>query len=512
MRVLITDGTSLVGRETAKALLARGHSVRVLVNTNDGGSSDVSGVEPWTATIDDREKLRGAAEDCEACIHIASINTERAAQTFARLNVEGTRNISLEASRANVRRLVYLSALGAEDGDSDFHLSRRKAEAIVRNYTAQWVICRVGTIYGPGDEIFSPLLQAIRTFPVMPVLMRGDVPFQPIWGEDLGNALAAAATRHDLAGRVLDLAGPDETTLHEVLDRMCHLTNRNPVRLPVPGAIAELGARLAQAVGAELPVGRAEFVMAREGVLRPAHLNMLPEIIERAPTPLDLGLRKLLDGQPEQLPHEGVGNLERRRFWADIAGARFTPEQLFSKFCEQFSTVTPDQMDLDAEPGTPRKLRDGATLTMALPIRGHVQVRVVDSTPTQLTLVTLAGHPFAGGVRFLTEKRGDLLRFEAQVYERAANVVDWVSMRTVGHLVQGSTWKSVVEAVAHESGGVATGGVQEETVTLDDEQAHRIESWFEDLVDESRQAANRPGAPAIPRPPVSVAPQESESR
>ena len=38
--------------------------------------------------------------------------------------------------------------------------------------------------------------------------------------------------------------------------------------------------------------------------------------------------------------------------------------------------VTPDQMDLDAEPGTPDAvLEEGQTVTMALPMRGTVQVR-----------------------------------------------------------------------------------------------------------------------------------------
>jgi NADH dehydrogenase len=117
--------------------------------------------------------------------------------------------------------------------------------------------------------------------------------------------------------------------------------------------------------------------------------------------PLDQGLRRLLDALPEQLSEEGTGALHHNRYWADIEGATVDAATLFGQFCGRFQEVTPDVMDLEVEPGTPTAVLDcGETVTMALPMRGTVQVRVAELGPTSLTLQTVEGHPLAGAVCF----------------------------------------------------------------------------------------------------------------
>jgi NADH dehydrogenase len=147
-------------------------------------------------------------------------------------------------------------------------------------------------------------------------------------------------------------------------------------------------------------------------------------------------------------------------------------------------------MDLEAEPGTPSTIAEGVTLTMALPLRGSIQVRVQEVTPRRITLVTLRGHPLAGAVRFLAEPRGQGVRFEVQVYDRSGNVADWLMMRTVGSQVQNATWRRLVDRVVEASGGEAPDGVQYERDTLDDDQAGEIEAWLTELV-QARQRQSR---------------------
>ena len=82
----------------------------------------------------------------------------------------------------------------------------------------------------------------------------GDQPFQPIWAEDLGKAIAMAVERKDLATRTLELAGTEETTMNDVLDRFATITGKDPARIPVPGFLATLGAKAAGMFGVDLPV------------------------------------------------------------------------------------------------------------------------------------------------------------------------------------------------------------------------------------------------------------------
>jgi NADH dehydrogenase len=152
-----------------------------------------------------------------------------------------------------------------------------------------------------------------------------------------------------------------------------------------------------------------------------------------------------------------------------------------------------------AEPETPAILGKGNTLTMALPGRGNVQVRVEQLMPNSATLVTVAGHPLAGAIRFLAEQRGDLIRFEVQLFDRPANLADWLMMRAVGDGLQARTWESLVQAMVEESGGAAGTPVQHEETYLDENQAGRVEAWVKELIVERKRAEHANDTPRSSR-------------
>jgi NADH dehydrogenase len=406
--------------------------------------------------------------------------------------VNGTRNILAEAERAGVNRFVFVSSLGAPEGKSDYHRSKREAEQLVRWFGGNWTICRPGNVYGPGDEQISVMLRLVRgVSPLMPTIGSGDQPFQPIWWEDLASALATTVEREDLAEQVLELAGPEKTSQNDLHERLSRITGRAVQSVPIPEMFATLGAKAVSMVGWKIPFSEAELQMLREGnTIRDGRVNALTETLGITPTPLDEGLRKLADLQPEQSPSEGIGTLKRKRFWADIVGCKHSAEALFTLFRTHFDDVTPVFVDAKAEPRTTDVLEEGETVTLALPMRGHVQVRVASLEPRRVTLLTLEGHPLAGAVRFLCEPRGEAVRFQAEVYDRPANVIDFIAMRAIGDRLQEHTWSHVVEKMLQISGGSAPDGVQSETVSLDEPEAEAIDRWVKELVMRQRRSAN----------------------
>ncbi len=483
MRVLVTGGTGVVGRSTITALLQRGHSVRLLCrHAHRDAKQWPYGVSPWPGSVAKPSEVERAAAECDAVVHIAGIIDEHPPDvTFERVNVQGTRNVLVEAERAGVKRFVFLSSLGAERGDSPYHRSKHEAEEVVRHFRGEYVILRPGAVYGPGDEHLTVLLKMVRTLPAIPLVAGGDKQFQPIWHEDAAEAIARATELESIAGRVLELAGTERTSQRDLLDRLRAVTDRNPVVVPVPQLFASLGVKAAHTLGIDVGLSDSQLTMLLEGnLLSDPATNALVEVFGISPTPLADGLRRLADAGQELLPDEGIGSLERKRYWADIASSRLTAEQLFEHVRANFNQLMPRLVETDAEPGSAAPVDVGETLTLGLPLRGHVQVRVAEVADRSFTFLTLDGHPLAGAVRMLVEERGSVLRFEVQVYDRAANVFDLLMMRTLGNRLQDANWTELVRNVVKASGGT-TADVQHTSEDLDDAQAERIEEWAREL-------------------------------
>ena len=158
-------------------LLARGHEVRLFNrDARDDAKEWPHRVQPVSGDVANEAQVKGAADGCDAVVHITGIVEEKPPEvTFESVNVMGTRNMLTEADRAGVRRFIYVSSLGTDRGESEYHKSKRRAEQIVRGCARPWVILRPGGIYGPGDKNLSMILRMVRSLPAIPVIDRQSV-------------------------------------------------------------------------------------------------------------------------------------------------------------------------------------------------------------------------------------------------------------------------------------------------------------------------------------------------
>jgi NADH dehydrogenase len=274
------------------------------------------------------------------------------------------------------------------------------------------------------------------------------------------------------------VAGPDVTSQNDLTDRLRALTGRSAPQAPMPELFASWGLRALDALGINVPFTNAQLRMLSEGNFIPAGTsNALIDVFGIPPTRLDDGLRRLANEQPDQLPSDGVGTLTRKRFWIDVSGDRYDADALF----DYVRAHLPDLMSssivrVGAEPRASTVIDEGETLTLEIPLRGHIQVRVGEVMDRRITLLTVAGHPIAGAVRFLVEPKGEAVRFEIQVYDRPASVVDQIMLRTVGDWLQRAAWVGLAESVARVA-GVELPVVRTSQEDLSNEELHVVNEW-----------------------------------
>jgi hypothetical protein len=340
---------------------------------------------------------------------------------------------------------------------------------------------RTTTAYGVTDDPLTAFLLMMRTLPTVPVL--GDsLVLQPIWHEDLANAVAASVDLIDTAAaRTFDVAGPDAVTQAQLYERVAALIDRRPLRIPVPAALAAPGLALAAAVDAAGPLRSWLGAFHDASAIIGSSRNQLSSVLHVVPTPLDRGLVRLITDLPEQTPFDGVGAIEVKRFSADIQGARYRAGALLRLFRSHFKDVMP--IAVGVEPATPQaEITAGATLTMALPGRGHVQVRVEEVTDAHVVLATLIGHAVAGFVRFRTHDLDGRVRFDVMTCDSAGSSLDWVAMAMGSSRLQDANWRHVVEHMVSLSGGT-TDTIHMDSRTLSDEEAAAVEHWIQRIIE-----------------------------
>ena len=271
-KALVTGATGFVGAAVARALLAEGWEVRVLVRAGSDRRNVTSlSAEQVVGDLTDTPSLERALDGCEAVFHVAADYRLWAPrpQDLYRTNVEGTGNLLDAAQRAGVRRIVYTSSVatvgmpdgapGTEDtpvGLTDMigHYKRSKflAEERARDAAARGipvVIVNPSTPIGPGDVKPTPTGQIVLD------AARGRTPAYVDTGLNIVHVDDVAAG-HLLAfhrGRIGEryILGGQDMTLREILTLIALLVGRSPPRIRLPHGVvlpvayvSELYARL----------------------------------------------------------------------------------------------------------------------------------------------------------------------------------------------------------------------------------------------------------------------------
>jgi hypothetical protein len=385
-------------------------------------------------------------------------------------DVSGKPPIDLPASRT-----VFVRPIAQREAPAREHSSTNDGAIVVRT----------PPVYGISTDPITVCLILMRSLPAVPVLSDARAS-QPVWHEDLAQVMVSAATLPVLPSqRVFDIAGPEAVTPEELYERIAALIDRRPARIPVPEFVARHGSRAAEVLGvsgAILPMLEAFSA----GHLAPDE-NALERVFGVPPTSLDSGLRRLIRDLDEVTPAQGVGSVQIKRFFADIEGAALPPAELLHLLRERFGEIMP--MPVGVEPAAPAtRLEPGAVVTIALPGRGHVQIRVREITDEHVIVATLRGHAVAGIVRFSATGQSGIVRFEVSTCDAAANALDWLTLSLGGARMQDANWMRVVSKMAELSGG-RSDGVTSEIRTLDARQAAEADRWIRDIIEQDRSSA-----------------------
>jgi uncharacterized protein YbjT (DUF2867 family) len=248
--VVVFGGAGFLGRRLVRRLVTEGMTVRVAVRHPDPAQIELRsmGFDRFTAVpadVRDQASVAAAIAGANAVVNTVSAYVERGGVTFEAVHVQGAETVAREAVAAGVTRLVLVSGIGADaDSGSSYIRARGRGEQVVRQEFPGATIVRPGAMFGPGDALFGTLADLARLLPVLPLVGGGHTRLQPVFVEDVAEAISSILTDPRTVGRTYELAGPGVYTLRELVRMTLHLMRKRRLLIPLPFAVAEIQARL----------------------------------------------------------------------------------------------------------------------------------------------------------------------------------------------------------------------------------------------------------------------------
>lgn len=303
-QVTVFGGSGFLGRYVVQRLARSGARVAVAVRRTDAAEfvrvfGQVGQVMPVPCDVRIPETVAAALQGSEAAVNLVGILYESGRQRFDAIHHKGAATIAAAAHAAGIKRLVHVSAIGADpNSPSTYARSKGLGEEAVRAAFPEATILRPSIVFGPEDDFFNRFARLARIAPALPLFGCGHTKFQPVYVADVADAVMAALNDKTARGRTYELGGPEALSFEQILKLILAETNRCRCLIRMPFWVADVLGSLSPVIprlpGQPPMITRDQALLLRSDNIVAAGAAGLKEL-GVSPTALELVLPSYLD-------------------------------------------------------------------------------------------------------------------------------------------------------------------------------------------------------------------------
>jgi NADH dehydrogenase len=295
--VTVFGASGFVGRHVVRELARRGYRVRAAVRRPHQAvflqpMGAVGQIQLFQSNIRYRSSVEDALHGADACVNLVGILAETGKQKFGSVQASGARHVG-EVCKANgITNLVHVSAIGADpDSDSDYARTKAEGEKAILDAVPGATIVRPSIVFGKQDDFFNRFAGMTRLAPALPLIGGGKTKFQPVYVDDVADAVAKLIAGEAPTGGIYELGGPEVLTFKECLELMLKIIGRKRALVPLPFFAASMMGRAGD-MAAKLPLIQSPItedqvkllkrdnVVSGEGVKTFADLSITPDTLD----------------------------------------------------------------------------------------------------------------------------------------------------------------------------------------------------------------------------------------
>ncbi len=240
--VTVFGGAGFLGRRIVRHLRYREFPVRIASRHPDRGHSQFGPDDPQLqfleANIQDERSVADALAGAYGVVNAVSLYVEHGLETFHSVHVESAQRVAVQAHRAGVERFVHVSGIGADAASPSRYIRKRgEGELAVRAAFADALFVRPAVMFGPDDVFLTTILKLLRQLPIYPMFGRGRTRLQPVYVEDVAEAVVRVMWRAETPSKFFEFGGPRVYSYEEFLRAVAHQAGLAPLLVPIPFAV-----------------------------------------------------------------------------------------------------------------------------------------------------------------------------------------------------------------------------------------------------------------------------------
>ena len=246
--ILILGGSGFIGRHVCEALERAGLYATVPTRRLPARSVQMlPRVSVVRADVHDAGQLASLVRGHDAVVNLVAI-LHGTAQSFDHVHVQLPRLLAQACADQGVRRLVHMSALGVDvNGPSLYLRSKAQGDAVLQEMAARHglalTLLQPSVVFGADDRFINVFAQLQALAPVVP-LASAHATFQPVWVQDVAQALAHALVSPASHGQRYELVGPEVFSLAQLVQHAGQWAGHPRPIWPLPPVLAQAQAWL----------------------------------------------------------------------------------------------------------------------------------------------------------------------------------------------------------------------------------------------------------------------------
>jgi NADH dehydrogenase len=239
--VTVFGGTGFLGRRVVRHLRRHGFDLRIASRHPDRANGlfalDDPQIRSVEANIHDERSVTDALAGAYGVVNAVSLYVEHGQETFHSVHVESAQRLAARARLSAVKRLVHVSGISSDAASPSLYIRNRgEGERAVRAAFADATVIRPAVMFGPDDAFLTTILKLLSRLPIYPMFGRGLTRLQPVYVEDVAEAIVKALERTDMHPTTFEFGGPRVYSYEELLRAVAHEAGLKPRLIPFPFA------------------------------------------------------------------------------------------------------------------------------------------------------------------------------------------------------------------------------------------------------------------------------------